>query len=412
MSNDLPQKILRILFRLGLGLIGLAWQACHYEKIVEHDAQGQPKRILTYTSKSTQDQNHLIREQSFYFNHNREIDAQYKNGILHGNYRSFWHNGQNQSQGKYRQGMKEGVWEFYFNRYALSSKGEYFHNGKEGLWHEYWENSELRGEGKYHFDHEIGVWKKWNAKGDLVLINSCFAANPEGEYRAYYGLKSAAEEYSCHFGVTYGAYVKYFPDGSIMIKGKFNAQGEKDSVWESFHPNEKKSRRETYHKGLLHDSLWAWNLTGGLSEKGFFKNGSGEIIFYDSSGLLTDQKHFSAGLLDGAYTQYFPSGKLKTRQLYAQGKALRVEKWFENGMPSLQGEYQEGKKHGHWKVFSSNGFLLEDLVYQKSLLEGPAYYYASENGSLVRKQIFFHGYPKVAELHGANIGKRKQMPSR
>src|SRR5688572_27927056 len=108
--KTLPSARLR--FSFPAGLMACAFLAgCGPERVAETYPNGKPKVIRTYNPLSIVTPENLRRQQTFFFNGNKESDGYYRDGLLHGTYEDYWHNGQKKSHGKYEKGRKQGEWE-------------------------------------------------------------------------------------------------------------------------------------------------------------------------------------------------------------------------------------------------------------------------------------------------------------
>ena len=88
------------------------------------------------------------------------IEANYKDGKLHGQYTSYFDNGQLSRTGKYVNGKKHGLWSFYYSNGQLSKKGEYQRGQKIGVWDSYWINGNLYTRGEYTLGSK-GTHGRW-----------------------------------------------------------------------------------------------------------------------------------------------------------------------------------------------------------------------------------------------------------
>jgi antitoxin component YwqK of YwqJK toxin-antitoxin module len=394
MSLLIPRRHASLIF---LSLLALLLSGCGTERVTEKYPNGKPKVIKKYNPLSLVTPENLRRQQTFYFNGNKESEGYYRDGLLHGLYEDFWHNGQKKSRGKYKLGKKEGEWEFYYNQFTLSSKGLYKNDLKEGPWNSFWENGALKSQGTFAAGKETGTWKEWSAKGEPTVENSCFESNPQGRYVSFYANKTPKEDYACREGVPSGAYVKKDPDGQVIERGSFDILGRKDSVWEDFHPDGKRSMLKHYSGGLESDSSYAWDEAGRLVERAHFDSGTGERLGYDSLGRLIERRHFTGGQADGECWMYWPSGGKRSLVVYKLGQPLEMRKWHPNGKPMAEGFFAGGHRTGEWKDWYENGILKEISHFQDGGLHGERLFYDAK-GKLVRTMRYEHGFPAEGKI--------------
>jgi antitoxin component YwqK of YwqJK toxin-antitoxin module len=402
-NSPAPFALLSLAFTLAISLGMLT--GCAKEKVEAKYPDGKPKVIRTYNPLSVVTPENLRRQQTFFFNGNKESDGYYRDGQLHGKFQDFWHNGQKKSEGEYKKGKKEGEWVFHYNEFTVSSKGRFRNDLREGEWNSYWQNGDLKSQGSFAAGKEIGTWKEWNAKGELLSENSCFESNPQGRFISFHANKTVKEEYQCRAGVPSGTYVKKDPDGVTIEKGAFDAQGRKDGLWETFHGNDKPASVKRYGGGIEKDSSFAWDEAGRLSEKAHFDStGTGERISYDSLGHVLEKRRFLKGQPEGESWSYWPVGNPKAGPgpkrsvvTYKDGKPAEMRKWHPNGKPMAEGVFKDGHRAGEWKDWWENGALKEISRFEKGALHGERLFYDS-TGKLMRTTRYEHGYPASGKI--------------
>lgn len=382
------------------GLSAVLFTGCGREKVAEKYPNGKPKVIRSYGWLGGENQGNLKREQIFYFNGNKEADTRFRGGLRHGQYHDYWHNGQKKTEGRFVQGKKEGEWDFFYNEFTVAAKGLFKGDKKEGIWHQYWENGEPKAEGAFHDGKEIGTFKEWSAKGEPTIENSCFESNDHGRYRSFHANKLVKEDYACHFGVPMGPYERKDPDGLLVEKGVFDDRGRKEGAWETVHPDGKRASLKHYHEGMETDSSYAWYANGKPKEKGFFTDGTGERLSYDSLGHLTERQHLTAGRPEGESWAYYPTGVKRSLVIYKDGLPAELHKWHPNGKAMADGMFLAGKRTGVWKQYFDNGTVAQVSTYVEGVLNGEELFY-DEKGKLTRTQRYEHGYPAEGKIPAA-----------
>lgn len=397
-----------------LALAGLLLAGCGKDQVAEKYPNGKPKTIRTYGFFGGATPGNLKREQTFFFNEHKESDSHWKDGKLDGPYEDYWHNGQKKSQGRYREGKKTGEWDFFYNQFTLSSKGNYKDDQKDGPWNSFWENGALKSQGSFSAGQEVGTWKEWTAKGEMAAVNSCFASNDTGRYVSYHANNTVKEEYACKQGVPSGEYLKKDPDGTVVERGRFDAQGRKDGLWEAFWAEGKPASKRSYAAGLEQDSGWAWDEAGRLRERSRFDSGSGERILYDSLGHLVQRTRYVKGQPDGEDWSYWPEtaggrgavpkgrvadmpGPKRQLIVYAAGKPVTMRKWHVNGKAMAEGQFQDGHRAGEWKDWWEDGTLKEVSHFEGGALHGERLFY-DPKGKLIRTARYEHGYPAEGRI--------------
>ncbi len=351
-------------------LCAFLFLACARKETVETYADGQRKLVREYSWAGARDSLHLRLETAYYFNGKAESETHFRNSRVNGMFRAYWENGQLKAEGRYAADEPEGEWNYYFNNFTPAAKGSFRNGLKEGSWIEYWENGELRLRGAYRQGNETGEWVGWNSAGAEILRTSCFESNPAGSFKSFYDNDSLNETYSCRKGKRIGPYLEKSPEGKLLRRGFYDSAGNRDSLWEEFHPNGRRSLVQHFRHGFQNDSLLAWDSLGRTAQKGFFRLGTGAWTRYDSLGRVTETKSFRDSL------------------------PLSLRRWHSNGKLEAEGAYADGRKNGLWKIWDPRGHLRESAEYSNGELHGERRFFDS-TGTLMRVQKYYHGIPSV-----------------
>lgn len=370
---------------------------CGRSKTVETYPKGDPKLVRTYGWLGGEKPENLKRERAYYFNGKVERDARFKGGILHGTFTDYWHNGQKRSQGRYEKGKKQGEWEYYFNEYTLATKGLYQDDFKEGPWNQFWENGSLRSRSQFRGGAEVGTRKEWSAKGDLILENSCFAANDTGRYASFHANETPHEAYRCLRGKPAGPYERKDPDGSPIEKGVYDSLGRKQGPWESYHDDGTRASLTHYRDGEMADSALSWYAGGIVKERAYFQGGRGDLIGYDSLGRVAHRRALVNGKPEGEARAFYPDGKVKSVTVYRDGQPVAMRRWHANGRLASEGTFVKGRKSGAWRQLDAQGRLVETSHYEDGDLHGERVFYDSL-GRPARTQRYEHGYPAEGKI--------------
>jgi antitoxin component YwqK of YwqJK toxin-antitoxin module len=362
-------------------LLGLLLIACDRRETVETYADGQRKLVREYSWPGAGDSLRLRRETAYYSNGKVESETPFRHGVVSGEFKAYWPSGALKARGAYVDGRPEGGWEYYYNAYTYAARGAFRGGRKEGPWTEYWENGELRRRGDYRGGKEVGEWVGWNSAGAEVLRTSCFESNAAGRYRSFHDDDSLWEDYACRGGLRVGPYLENDPDGKPRARGFYDSSGAKDSLWTWFHADGRPSGRQRFRHGLWADSVLGWDSLGRVTERGFFRLGTGTRERFGGSGRLVEAKSFR------------------------DGKPLALKRWHPNGRLSAEGGFADGKKAGVWRMWDSLGRLRESAEYLNGELHGERLFFDSA-GALTRRQEYFHGLPSRGSFPGRGNGSR------
>jgi antitoxin component YwqK of YwqJK toxin-antitoxin module len=108
----------------------------------------------------------------------------------------------------------------------------------------------------------------------------------------YTGTKIIKEEMSYEKGILDGAFLSYYPDGSLKRKGTF-VNGQMHGKWESWYKNGMKRYIANYSNDELSGEYLEWFENGVVKEKGLFAENirAGEWTTYDEAGMILKKEN-------------------------------------------------------------------------------------------------------------------------
>jgi hypothetical protein len=87
---------------------------------------------------------------------------------------------------------------------------------------------------------------------------------------------------------------------------------------------------------------------------------------YDGGKVKAQYQLDADGKKDGAYQEFFESGKKKISAAYAHGVLDRAyEEYYENGKPRVKKKYAKGKPDGDLLHFDDKGVLIHHMLFRK-----------------------------------------------
>ena len=97
---------------------------------------------------------------------------------------------------------------------------------------------------------------------------------------------------------------------------------------------------------------------------GLYGKEDGPGMEWSSDGILVAEKNYVAGLLNGIYRTYYPSGALNEVYTYLNGKRSSIAKTFyEYGGLKSNATYIDGKKYGAENEYYPSGSLMQEKYY-------------------------------------------------
>ncbi len=183
-------------------------------------------------------------------------------------------------------------------------------------------------------------------------------------------------------GIRHGQWTLTTADGSQndgrVQRGRY-VRGEKDGTWEISWPSGQ-TLQLTYADGIL----------------------SGPTVRRLSSGSKTEGKYVD-GLKEGTWTEYDAHNDLTTTETYSKGKLNGP--WREDGKHcDSWGNYEEGRKEGHWKEcnWSGGDYNEETGPYVEGKRHG-----TWEHRHYISETRFFADDPFRSFLEGTSAGEFK-----
>ncbi|MBL4585520.1 MAG: hypothetical protein JKX84_00475 [Flavobacteriales bacterium] len=243
--------------------------------------------------------------------------------------REYHPNAQVKSVGSYSKGIKEGVHRIYTMDGKVESakiylKGKMIGNGivdpegrRQGVWKEYYDTGELRSEGKYKDGSRIGPW------------------------------------------------IFYYQGGKEEQRGEYH-KGKPDGEWKWTYQNGNTWREEVFYEGLEEGLAIEYNDTGKVVSKGSYIDGERDGEWLIDLGDNRQEGSYVAGLKQGMWKYFYPSGKKRFDGKFVQGREDgKHEYFYENGQTRTVGKYKFGMKEGDWFDYDEEGLQTGIITYKQ-----------------------------------------------
>lgn len=187
-----------------------------------------------------------------------------------------------------------------------------------------------------------GVWKKKYPNGVVRYRGSFTDDKPVGAFR-YYSEEGKLKSVVSHAGDGVFSSIRMYDDqGRVQAQGFYSGQ-KKDSLWVMYDNTGRRVAEERYQNGNPHGT---W------------------VTFYPADSVPAQIQHWKEGRREGALREYFPTGRMKHEQFYANDQAEGVVKsWYPDGVLILEGVYRAGEKDGEWKHYTKEGKLKKRVVF-------------------------------------------------
>ncbi|WP_439183893.1 toxin-antitoxin system YwqK family antitoxin [Carboxylicivirga taeanensis] len=116
------------------------------------------------------------------------------------------------------------------------------------------------------------------------------------------------------------------------------------------------------------------------------------IRFNNNGDKLLEQGKYISDQKDGAWISYFPSGNIKHKITYKNGKAIGpAQFYYDNGIISEEGVWHIDHWQGNYKYYNKNGRLAYDWHYDNAGNRTGTQKYYHENGVLKYDGVWANG---------------------
>lgn len=338
-------------------------------------------------------------------------EGQLLNGKPHGYWKNYYESGILRSEGARSNDRLSGPWKFYDPEGRLQSVINYAGGKKQGPKESYHENGKLRLLEHYTGDIKDSTETTYDANGKLIKRTPFVGGKEQG----------TGFDYAPDDGRVVG--MSIYQNGYRKYTEGFNRkdrQGNRQGMWKEFDDSARIVLETPFRNNLRHGYQKRYDRSGSVTETrkfvddieipepqelakldikrqyhpnaqlkqiGSYKKGKPEGVhrFYEMDGKLVSSKVYvdgqvigegivdEAGLRQGEWKHYYPSGQEQSQGRYVNGR--REGKWkfyYPSGKLEQEGEYSKGKYEGKWLWYHENEQLWRDEEYSDGKEEGPA----------------------------------------
>ncbi|GAA0713595.1 hypothetical protein GCM10009430_05560 [Aquimarina litoralis] len=349
---------------------------------------------------------------NYYRSGKEESITPYKNDSIHGYYRRYHENGALAEHGWYQKNLIYGDWKSYYPDGTLKREN-FYHKGKQhGTQKFYGVEGKLLSTSMYAYGNIVSE-KKYHPDGS-VLQEVTYDPTKESytvSIKGYNGKTQSTTEYV--YGVKNGKYTKYNTDGKIVIEGSFLNDRPHDS-WTWYYDSGEINRKGHYFHGEYDQTWTSYHENGTINEKFSYESGklNGVYESYNEEGILIRKIPYIDDKMYGEREFYSPEGKLQVVRYYhldniigysyhdKEGKLLpmipidnysgKLQAYFDNGKPSMEGEFKNGVLVNQFKAYYYSGQLERISENKYGNIDGKyTKYYA--DGKVKEEMTYDHG---------------------
>ncbi len=309
-------------------------------------------------------------------------------------------------KGNYANGKIEGEWLILWPNGAIKQQLSFHAGLLDGPSCTFYPNGARSGFYPMKAGHKDGKVEEYTSSGKLISVNTYIDSVQNGKVIFNSFQNQFTREFSYRNDTIEGSYTEKWYNGQPKKTVNY-VQGDYEGKYSTWYINGNPETVYNYRHGVKTGGYSRYFFNGAQNDKGEYDsegNLTGEYNAFDREGnVVSVQKVFTKGLLNGASTEYFPGGMIQMLRIYEQDTLKRIESFDSKGNSLYVGEesgkevysksyYADGtlrkegnllndEYQGSWKKYNPLGLLMEDFNYIDGLLSGPQRtYYA--NGSV------------------------------
>ena len=288
-------------------------------------------------------------------------------------------------EGQYDKKQKTGLWKYYDRRGDLLKEITWEKDIKEGKYCLYYSDNQKEQEGNYANDKKVDLWRYYNAVGTLNCEGNYEDNQKEGQWKFYYAStesKQAVIQAKASFekGLIQDTAVYYYSNGDISAKIFFkdNVKRDVNAYYESgaisiekkyegadlvelkryyedgqvkihltkdraqhFYENGKLRKETVYKQDTMIVSHTQFDEKGKALDMGTYKDGTGQLHFYNYDEQLIRKVEYKEYMKNGIYRTYNDEGMVHLKGTYANN--VKVGTW------------EEKKGNDEWKEIVQDG---------------------------------------------------------
>ena len=316
------------------------------------------------------------------------------------------------TKGEFKFGIKNGGWKFYYQNEALQQKGIYVDGKKSGLWTYYYSDGNIACETPFLNGERNGIQKGRHPNGTksfeapfknniLEGVVTYYFDNGKPEYTNTYindSVNGLCKKYYSNGNIKEERYIKkqkrdsiykfYYEDGTLWEEIIYK-NGNPYNVINYNKPNGQKLNCCTLENGT--GTMKFYDLEGKItSEVNYLNNKKNGQATYFENGILTDEGRYENDMYVGSWKEYYKTGELYSVINYESdlknGKAIY---YFKDGSISQEGTFFKDEREGNWIIYNQNKEINSELKYKNGQLDGFAKYYSK--GKKISEGEYYYG---------------------
>lgn len=232
------------------------------------------------------------------------------------------------------------------------------------------------GQIKFEYDAKDDLYEgnqiAYYSNGNIKSFTQYHQNNVNGYHINYYNnaAHTIQNESTCHNDTIFGAHYKYWQDGSIQSKYRFDKNG--NLLYTSYYLPDGKITSESYFLDAIPYLAIAYDKDGNVTHRDTFPNGKGVLKNYDFTGNPELSVHLFAGNWTDTLYYYSPSGQIisKTRATNDQWDGPFTSYLFYPDLKSSDENYVLNKKEGIFTYYSFGNIISKEKYFEEDQCQG------------------------------------------
>ncbi|NME68418.1 toxin-antitoxin system YwqK family antitoxin [Flammeovirga aprica] len=295
----------------------------------------------------------------------------------------------------YKDGVLHGTFQEFYENGQPHFIAHYKNGSQEGAYTSYYVEGMKKTEAQFKNNEMVDVMKKYYQSGELQIKNDI----KKGTWKEFYptGEKKSVSQMS---GEKKNGLTEVFDiEGNLVQKGTYK-EGVIDGIFYTYFPASNTVKKQSqFIEGKLEGESKEFYETGKIKEIIPFENNKehGLRKAYYPSGVLMAEEKLIEGKVTGNYKNYYENGQLKAEMITAMGKDRKgvFREFSEEGVLLKEGHMQQGKMHGTTQLFYEDGKTKASYFYAKGIKKGEQKDFY-EDGTTVKQ---LDVYSKNATVH-------------
>lgn len=339
----------------------------------------------------------------------------FKDDELQGTTHVYFDNGHTSMEIPYTNGKKEGEERAYFYNGVLRRKVNYKDGNREGEQWLYNYKSQLMEIASYKADKLHGITRTFYPNGKVKDSLHYAEDIPQGTHFKYSNEGVLVEKGDYKDGKRHGEWLSWYPDGTTLREKTQYEMGDITGPFFEYHANGLLSRKGSYVKKKPDGTIEDYDDDGKVyavlqMEKGKLKTirhldkqgkeisttttsrGAATITFFDPYGTKISEGAYNRdGEKDGAFTEYYPSGKVKETKTYKAGLLEgKLTRYYTNGQKEYEALYKKGEVSGYNIWYHTNGKVSSEGWYEDGT-KAQFFSFYNEKGTLTDLEYYLNG---------------------